>query len=257
MAGENISRLPRTDAQAPVKHPTSLHSRTVHHGWTASICYYTATCHLSSTAALCSAPMTSGLGHAASSPMPRSLITWDSFNSTDFNALKSAVGLTNVSAAFAWQSPAASSTLGLQHLASSGDAAGTASNLSTGTHAPGSSNGFLTGMPAAGTHMNQNGACSSGDGNGSPYGGALAAGLAAAGATADGPNTPSPPLLGDALPPLAAPPGLASALQQVLARSCKCPVLSHLQVGMALQKDMHGFSIMLHRKVWQPVLVMW
>jgi hypothetical protein len=159
----------------------------------------------------CSAPAANGsLSGAGGSENPRSLITWDSFNSTDFNALKSAVGLANVSAAFAWQSPPALASHGA---APSGDSAFTvAAPFPPGASAAAMSgpaampmNGFLGGRGAADATGATAGMHSSG--SGSPYGGSLAAGLPAG----------MPPLLGDALPPLAAPPGLATSFQQVTA----------------------------------------
>jgi hypothetical protein len=165
----------------------------------------------------CSAPAPNASLGAVGSENPRSLITWDSFNSTDFNALKSAVGLANVSAAFAWQSPPA---LAPHSMGPGGDSAFApaapfppgASAASTSGPAAVSMNGFPGGRGSADATGATAGMHSSG--SGSPYGGSLAAGLAAG----------MPPLLGDALPPLAAPPGLANSFQQVraalLSRMC-------------------------------------
>jgi hypothetical protein len=159
----------------------------------------------------CSAPMVSGGLAAAGGGNPRSLITWDSFNSTDFNTLKSAVGLTNVSAAFAWQSPP---TLASHSMPLGGDSAfarmGSSSAGMTGPAAV-PVNGYLGSRSAADAAGGATG--SFGGGGGSPYGSSPYSGSLGAGSS--GVSTASLPLLGDALPPMAAPPGLTSTLQQV------------------------------------------
>ena len=157
----------------------------------------------------CSAPAPNGGLGAVGSDNPRSLITWDSFNSTDFNALKSAVGLANVSAAFAWQSPPA---LAAHSTAPGGDSAFAAAAPflpGAAAAAPGPAAVPMNGVPGGRGATDATGATAGmhGSGSSSPYGGSLAAGLAAG----------MPPLLGDALPPLAAPPGLATSFQQVTA----------------------------------------